>query len=145
LNERPYYDAVGSSNSSVAAVPTVHGSSANATFANGCNAPRTVNSIYSHPASAGSSASRAVPHETVLWSCPPGFSPASSTSLRIGQPFPTRSAAPSRRARHVAVGHANNGRNRRARSSHYAFYPSMTEAQVDGLCFSASMTSLSQF
>jgi hypothetical protein len=145
LIDSPYYAAVGSSNSSVAAVPTVHGSSGNATFANGGNAPRTVNSIYSHPASAGSSGSRAVPHETVIWSCPPGFSPASSTSLRIGQPFPTRSAAPSRHARHVVVGHANNGRNRRARSSHYAFYPSMTEAQVDAcLCFSAFMN-LSQF
>jgi hypothetical protein len=135
---------VGSSNPSVVAVPTVPGSSGNATSGNGGYAPRTVNSVYSHPASAGSSGSRAVPHEMVIWSCPPGFSAASSTSLRIDQPFPTRNAAPSRHARHVAVGHANNGRNRRARSSQYAFYPSMTETQVGGFCFSVFMK-LSQF
>jgi hypothetical protein len=144
LIERPYYPAVGSSNPSVVAVPTVPGSSGNATSGNGGYAPRTVNSVYSHPASAGSSGSRAVPHEMVIWSCPPGFSAASSTSLRIDQPFPTRNAAPSRHARHVAVGHANNGRNRRARSSQYAFYPSMTETQVGGFCFSVFMK-LSQF
>lgn len=151
LIERPYYPATGSSNSSVTVIPIVHGSSGNATFANEGYAPRTVNSVYSHPAFVGASGSRAdsraVHHDRVIPNCPPGFSVASSTSLRIGQSCPpgfsaplrigqpTRSAAPSRHARHVTVGHANNGRHRRARSSYYASHPSMMEVEVDDLCF----------
>lgn len=73
-----------------------------------------------------SSASRAMPHEAVIRSYPP----ATSTSVRM-QPLPARTAASSRTARHVPVGHISNGRNRRARSSHYAMHPLMIEAEVD--------------
>ncbi|KAF8663023.1 hypothetical protein HU200_055613 [Digitaria exilis] len=125
--ERTYYHAIGSSNSSVAAVPAVP-SSGSATFANGGYAPRTVNhgtvTIYPHPAPADSSVSREMPREAVIRSYPP----ATSTSVRM-QPLPARTAAPSRNARHVSVGHASNGRNRRARSSYYALHPFMIEAE----------------
>lgn len=128
LMERPYYPAMGS-----AAVPTVHGSSGSATFAYGGYALRAVHSdtvpIFSHPASAASSGSRAMPHETVIRGYPPATSAATPMSVPIGQPFPTRTAASSRYARHVAVGHANNGRNRRVRSSYYGLHPSMIEAE----------------
>ncbi|TVU21732.1 hypothetical protein EJB05_31389, partial [Eragrostis curvula] len=163
---RTHCPAIGSSNSSVAAAPTVSGSSGNATFDNGGYPPRTVNNVYSHPAPTGPSGSRTVPLETAIRSCPPGFAAATSSmgpsgsralpletavrsyppgfsattsaSIRIGQPFPTRGAAPSRHARHVAIGHANSGRNRRARSAYYAFHPSMMEAEglmLDQLIF----------
>jgi len=55
------------------------------------------------------------------------------------EPSPARSAASSRHSRHIAVGHASNGRNRRARSSYYGFHPLMIEAEVDSLFFLVSM------
>ncbi|KAG2595517.1 hypothetical protein PVAP13_5KG080500 [Panicum virgatum] len=129
--ERTYYPAIGSSNPSVGAVPTVP-SSSSATFANGGYAPRTVHGgavhVYPHPAPAASSGPRALPVETVIRSYPPAISAATSTSVRM-EPSPARSAASSRHSRHIAVGHASNGRNRRARSSYYGFHPLMTEAE----------------
>lgn len=128
--ERTYYPAIGSSNSSVGAVPTVP-SSGSATFANGGYAPRTVHGgsapTYPHPAPAASSVSRAMPHGAVIRSYPPATSAATSTSIRIAQPLPARTAASSR--------HASNGRNRRARSSYYALHPLMLEAEVDNFSF----------
>ncbi|CAO2199122.1 unnamed protein product [Urochloa humidicola] len=62
---------------------------------------------------------------------------ATSTSVRM-QPLPARTAASSRHARHVSVGQASNGRNRRARSSYYGFHPLMVEAErfmMDQLVF----------
>jgi E3 ubiquitin-protein ligase RNF38/44 len=139
--ERTYYPAIGSSNSSVGAVPTAP-SSGSATFANGGYAPRTVHGgavhVYSHLAPATSSGPRAMPVETVIRSYPPAISAATSTSVRM-QPLPARSAASSRHARHISVGHASNGRNRRARSSYYGFHPLMIEAEVDSLFFLVSM------
>ncbi|TKW13529.2 hypothetical protein SEVIR_5G109700v4 [Setaria viridis] len=130
--ERTYYPAIGSINLSVGAVPTVP-SSGSATFANGGYAPRTVHGgsvpIYPHPAPAASSGSRAMPHGAVIRSYPPATSAATSTSMRIAQPLPARTAASSRHGRHVSVGHASNGRNRRARSSYYALHPLMLEAE----------------
>ncbi|OEL35972.1 E3 ubiquitin-protein ligase MBR1 [Dichanthelium oligosanthes] len=137
--ERTYYPATGSSNLSVGAVPTVHGSSGSTAFANCGYAPRTVHAgavpYYPHPAPAASSGSRAMPHEMVIRSYPPVNSAATSTSVRTVQPLPARTAASSRHARLVSVGHANNGRNRRARSSYYGFHPLMIEAEVDRLFF----------
>ncbi|CAO2161160.1 unnamed protein product [Urochloa humidicola] len=137
--ERTFYPAIGSSNSSVGAVTVP--SSAIATFANGSYAPRAVHggavTIYPHPAPAASSGSRAMPHETVIRSYPPATSAATSTSVRM-QPLPARTAASSRHARHVSVGQASNGRNRRARSSYYGFHPLMVEAErfmMDQLVF----------
>lgn len=133
LMQRAYYPAIGSSNSSIGAVPTVHGSSGSATFANVGYAPRTVHGgtvpIYHHPVQAASSGPRTVPHETAIFSYPPATSAAASTSMRISQPLPARTSASSRHARHVSVGHASNGRNRRARSSYYAIHPLMIEAE----------------
>ncbi|CAO2185779.1 unnamed protein product [Urochloa humidicola] len=136
--ERTFYPAIGSSNSSVGAVTVP--ASASATFANGSYAPRAVHggnvTIFPHPAPAASSGSRAMPHETVICSYPPATSAATSTSVRM-QPLPARTAASSRHARHVSVGQASNGRNRRARSSHYGFHPLMVEAEfmMDQLVF----------
>ncbi|KAK3160411.1 hypothetical protein QOZ80_1BG0059100 [Eleusine coracana subsp. coracana] len=139
LFERPYYPATGSSSSNTAVLPPVYGSSGNAAIVNGSYATRTVNSIYPNPGSSGASGSRAgartVPHETVIPGCPP---PGFTAAMRIGQPISARTAAPSRHTRHVAVGHASNGRHRRARGSYYALYPSMMEAEglmLDQLVF----------
>lgn len=125
---------VGSSSSSVGAVPTIHGSSGAAIFANGGYAPSSVHAgtvpVYPNPAPATSSGSRAMPHQAVIQSHPPATSAATSTSMRIAQPLPARIAAASRHARHVSVGHANNGRHRRARSSYYSLHPLMIEAEV---------------
>ncbi|WVZ72379.1 hypothetical protein U9M48_020848 [Paspalum notatum var. saurae] len=139
LMQRAYHPAIGSSNSSVGAVPAVHGSGS-ATFANGGYAPRTLHSgivpIYPHPVPTASSGSRTMPRDSAILSYPPATSAATSTSMRISQALPARTAASSRHARHVSVGHANNGRNRRARSSYYAFHPLMIEAEVmDQLVF----------
>jgi len=138
--DRTYYPAIGSSNSSVGAVPTVP-SSSSATFANGGYVPRIVHGgavhVYPHPAPTASSGPRALPVETVIRSYPPAISAATSTSVRM-EPSPARSAASSRHSRHIAVGHATNGRNRRARSSYYGFHPLMIEAErfmMDQLVF----------
>ena len=139
--DRTYYPAIGSSNPSVGAVPTVP-SSSSATFANGGYVPRIVHGgavhVYPHPAPTASSGPRALPVETVIRSYPPAISAATSTSVRM-EPSPARSAASSRHSRHIAVGHASNGRNRRARSSYYGFHPLMIEAEVDSLFFLGSM------
>jgi len=134
---------VGSSSSSVGAVPTIHGSSGAAIFANGGYAPSSVHAgtapIYPNPAPATSSGSRAIPHQVVIQSHPPATSAATSTSTRIAQPLPARTAAASRHARLVSAGLANNGRYRRARSSYYSLHPLMVEAEVDSLFFPVSM------
>ncbi|XP_062193435.1 E3 ubiquitin-protein ligase MBR2-like [Phragmites australis] len=133
LMDRLYYLDMQSSNSGVAAVPTIHGSYGSATFSNGAYAPRAVHSdtvpTHMHPASAASSSSRAVPHEAVIRSYPPASAADTSTSVRMNQPSPTIAVGSSRHARHVSVGHANSGRNRRARSSYYGFHPLMIEAE----------------
>uniref|UniRef100_A0A0D9UX19 RING-type E3 ubiquitin transferase n=1 Tax=Leersia perrieri TaxID=77586 RepID=A0A0D9UX19_9ORYZ len=128
---RSYYP-MGSSNST-APVPTLHGSSGSAIFTNdGVFAPRTVHGdtipSYIHLPSVPSSSSTAIPHEVTIPSYPP-TSATTSTSTRANQPFPIRAVASSRHARNVPViGHANSGRNRRARSS-YDGYPLMIDAQ----------------
>ena len=102
-----------SSSSSVAAAPTVHGSSNSAMFANaGFPAPRAVHGgaipSYGHPSSTVSSGSRAISHDAVI----PSYPAATSTSVRIiNLPSPISTAAPSRHAR-VSMAHANSGRNR---------------------------------
>lgn len=142
LTGRAYYPAVGSSSSSVGAVPTIQSSGA-ATFANGGYAPRTVHGgtipVFPNPAPATSSGSRAMPRQMVIQSHPPATSAATSTSMRLAQQIHAGTAASSRHARHVSIGHANNGRYRRARSSYYGFHPLMVEAEVDNLFFPVSM------
>jgi len=143
---RAYYPVVGSSSSSssVGAVPTIHGSSGAAMFANGGYVPSSVHAgtvpIFPNPAPATSSGSRAMPHQMVIQSHPAATSAAtSSTSMRTAQPsLPARTAAASRHARHVSAGLANNGRYRRARSSYYRLHPLMVEAErfmMDHLVF----------
>lgn len=143
---RAYYPVVGSSSSSssVGAVPTIHGSSGAAMFANGGYVPSSVHAgtvpIFPNPAPATSSGSRAMPHQMVIQSHPAATSAAtSSTSMRTVQPsLPARTAAASRHARHVSAGLANNGRYRRARSSYYRLHPLMVEAErfmMDHLVF----------
>lgn len=142
---RAYYPVVGSSSSSssVGAVPTIHGSSGAAMFANGGYAPSSVHAgtvpIFPNPAPATSSGSRAMPHQMVIQSHPAATSAATSTSMRTAQPsLPARTAAASRHARHVSAGLANNGRYRRARSSYYRLHPLMVEAErfmMDHLVF----------
>lgn len=136
LTGRAYYPVVGSSSPSVGAVPTIHGSSGTAIFANGGYAPSTAHTgtvpIYPNGAPATSSGSRAMPHQMVIQNHPHATSAATSTSMR------DRIAAASRHARHVSVGHANNGRYRRARSSYYSLHPLMVEAErfmMDQLVF----------
>ncbi|KAL6848146.1 hypothetical protein ACP4OV_022274 [Aristida adscensionis] len=135
MDRSSYYVTMQSSNLGAAAVPSTHGSSGSAAFTNFAYAPRAVHSdivpIHTHPSSAASSSSRAIPHahEAIIRSYPPPSSIATSASVRIGQPFPTVAATSSRHARHVSVGHATNGRNRRARSSYYGIHPMMIEAE----------------
>lgn len=136
---------VGSSNSSVDAVPTIHGSSGAAIFANGGYALHSnagTVSIYPNPAPATSSSSitMPMPHQMVIQSHPPATSAATSTSMWIAQPLTDRTAAASRHARRVSAGLANNGRYRRARSSYYSLHPlMMVEAEVDSFSSPVSM------
>ncbi|XP_006643778.1 E3 ubiquitin-protein ligase MBR2-like [Oryza brachyantha] len=120
------YGPMGSSNSTVP-VPTSLGSSGSATFTNGVFAPRAVHAntgpSYVHLPSVASSSSTAIPHEAIILSYPPATSATTSTSMRANQPFVVRAAASSRHARNVPIGHANSGRNRRARNSYYAHHP----------------------
>jgi E3 ubiquitin-protein ligase RNF38/44 len=130
---------LGSSSSSVGAVPTIHGSSGAAIFANSGYAPSSVHAgtapIYPNPAPATSSGSRTMLHQVVTQSHPPATSAATSASMRIAQPLPARTAVASRHARHVSAAIANNGRYRRARSSYYSLHPLMVEAEVDSFFF----------
>lgn len=142
LTGRAYYPVLGSSSSSVGAVPTIHGSSGAAIFANSGYAPSSVHAgtapIYPNPAPATSSGSRTMPHQVVTQSHPPATSAAISASMRIAQPLPARTAVASRHARHVSAAIANNGRYRRARSSYYSLHPLMVEAErfmMDQLVF----------
>jgi E3 ubiquitin-protein ligase RNF38/44 len=134
---------VGSSISSVGAVPTIHGSSGAAIFANSGYAPSSVHAgtapIYPNPAPATSSGSRTMPHQVVTQSHPPATSAAISASMRIAQPLPARTAVASRHARHVSAAISNNARYRRARSSYYSLHPLMVEAEVDSFFFPVSM------
>uniref|UniRef100_A0A0E0JEC0 RING-type E3 ubiquitin transferase n=1 Tax=Oryza punctata TaxID=4537 RepID=A0A0E0JEC0_ORYPU len=128
--EMPY--TTGSSNSTVP-VPTLQGSSSSAIFASGVFAPRHVHGdtvpSYIHLPSVASSSSTAIPHEVIIPSYPPATSATTSTPMRASQLLPVRAVAPSRHARNVLIGHANSGRNRRARSSYYGIQPLMIDAQ----------------
>lgn len=128
--EMPY--TMGSSNSSVP-VPTLQGSSSSAIFASGVFAPRHVHGdtvpSYIHLPSVASSSSTAIPHEVIIPSYQPATSATTSTPMRASQPLPVRAVASSRHARNVLIGHANSGRNRRARSSYYGIQPLMIDAQ----------------
>uniref|UniRef100_A0ACD5VCB6 Uncharacterized protein n=1 Tax=Avena sativa TaxID=4498 RepID=A0ACD5VCB6_AVESA len=127
---RPHHPAIQSSSSSVAAAPTVPGSSDTAIFANGGYAVHRAvlgeaAPSYAHPSSAASSSYRAIPHDAVI----PSYPPAASTSIRINQPSPIGTAASSRQARDVSMPHANSARNRMVRSTFYGISPLMVEAQ----------------